>query len=125
MLYYKSKNMNEIDADTFFKELGNRIASFRNDLNITQIQLANKIGVSQQLVATYELGTRRMPIMTLFKLSQVLYVSIDELLGINKKGKPGPIPKIRRRLEQIQSLPQNKQKLVLDFLDSFIQMHSK
>jgi len=116
--------MAEINQNNFFKDLGKRITSLRKDLNITQAQLAEQIGVSQQLIATYELGTRRLPILTLFKLSKALFISVDELLGINKKGKPGPIPRIQRRLEQLQNLPQSKQKMVLDFLDSFIHSNS-
>jgi transcriptional regulator with XRE-family HTH domain len=114
--------MEDSNTDEFFKTIGKRIAQYRKDLNITQIKLANEIGVSQQLVATYEKGTRHLTITSLFKIAKVLHVRVEDLLGIgNIKSKPGPTPKIQRRLEQIQNLPLEKQKIILELLDSFLQ----
>jgi transcriptional regulator with XRE-family HTH domain len=82
---------------------------------------AKALSVSQQLIAAYELGKRRIHVKFLKKVAEVLSVTIDDLLGIkSSKNKPGPVPKIQRLLIQIQKLPLNKQKTVLDFLDSFI-----
>jgi transcriptional regulator with XRE-family HTH domain len=117
--------MKDTDFDSFFKELGEKIVSYRKEQNLTQAQLGEKIGVSQQLIAAYENSERHLPIISLFKIAQVLHVEIEDLLGLQKKGKPGPIPVIRRKLEQVQNLPPNKQKLIIDFLDSFLQTNTK
>jgi transcriptional regulator with XRE-family HTH domain len=53
------------DEKQFFKDLGARIAELRKAQNITQVQLAETLGVSQQTVTAYEVGRRRMPVSSL------------------------------------------------------------
>jgi len=118
--------MSIYNSPLFFKELGNRISKYRKEIGLTQEQLAEKIGVSQEVIAYYETGKRRLTLSLLIPLKNALFVDIEDLLGIKKgKGKPGPIPKIQKRLEQIQNLPLNKQKIVLELLDSFIESNIK
>ena len=45
----------------FFKKLGARVATLRKEANITQTQLAETLRISQQLIAAYEAGTRKIP----------------------------------------------------------------
>ena len=42
----------------FFKELGARIAQLRKEQNLTQQQLADELGVSQPIVASYDTQQR-------------------------------------------------------------------
>jgi transcriptional regulator with XRE-family HTH domain len=53
----------------FFVALGARIAQLRKSANITQVQLAEELGVSQQTVNAYEMGHRRMAISALPRLA--------------------------------------------------------
>jgi transcriptional regulator with XRE-family HTH domain len=109
-----------------YKELGKRIANFRKEAGISQKQLSEALSISQQLVANYELGQRRIHVALLIKLSKVLNKSVDEILGIeNYKTKPGPPSLIQKRLEQVQRLTTSKQKMVLEFLDSFLKNELK
>lgn len=43
----------------FFKALGARIAQYRKEQGITQVQFAEILGVSQQIVNAYEMAERR------------------------------------------------------------------
>jgi DNA-binding XRE family transcriptional regulator len=43
----------------FFIALGERIAALRKTQQITQVQLAETLGVSQQTLQSYEVGRRR------------------------------------------------------------------
>jgi len=63
----------------FFVALGARIAQLRKSANITQVQLAEELGVSQQTVNAYEMGHRRMAISVLPRLARLLGVSIEAL----------------------------------------------
>jgi DNA-binding XRE family transcriptional regulator len=49
----------------FFIELGERIANLRKTRNITQVQLAEVLGVSQQTIQAHEVGRRRTPVSAL------------------------------------------------------------
>jgi len=106
----------------FFLTFGKSIARFRKQANLTQAQLAQRMGLKQQLIAAYEKGTRRIPLSHLKPLAQSLSVDIEDLLDIERRnGKRGPTPIFLKKMEQIQKLPPQKQKFVLDFLDTIVQ----
>ena len=63
-----------MDVEAFLKELGQRIADLRKDADLTQAQLANKVGVSQQIIASYENGKRNFPVARLLEVADVLGV---------------------------------------------------
>jgi transcriptional regulator with XRE-family HTH domain len=69
------------DERTFFAGLGERVAQLRKARSITQVQLAQALGVSQQTVQAYEVGRRRIPVSTLRLLARTLDVSLDELMA--------------------------------------------
>jgi len=48
---------------------------------MSQLELAEKLGVSQQTVSKYEKGTREPDNATLVRLSEIFNCSIDYLLG--------------------------------------------
>ena len=67
------------------QEIGRRISAMRKEKDMTQLELADKIGVSYQAVSSWERGLTMPDISKLPDISQVLAVSIDELLGSNKQ----------------------------------------
>ena len=67
--------------------VGKNIAKFRKEKNLTQEELAKKINVSSKTISSYE-NNRNLPtIETLLLLSQVLEISIDEIVGKTNKDK--------------------------------------
>ena len=110
------------DETTFFRQLGVRIAQRRREQDLTQAQLGELVGVTQQQIASFEIGRRRIPVSTLPMLAKALNTSIEELIGGDAKrgGKRGPAPKIQRQLEQLQQLPKIKQQAILQVLDSVL-----
>ncbi len=110
----------------FFVQLGNKIANARKQAGLTQKQLAQKVGITQPVCASYETGRRGTPIPTLIKIAEVLHIYVEDLL-LNKpeKKKRGPIPKIDRELEKVKNLPGKQQKLVLDLIDAFFRNNQR
>jgi len=110
------------DETIFFQALGARIAGLRKDLDLTQQQLADLLGVSQQMVASYEVGRRRVPISLLPSLARVLGTTMEGLIGDESKrsGKRGPAPKLQLQLEQVNRLPKAKQLAIAQVLDSML-----
>lgn len=118
--------MKNIESQNDYTKLGKRIAKYRKENNLSQKKLSEKIGISQQLLANYELGQRRIHVFILLKIATILNVTIFDLLGIkSKKVKPGPIPKIQKILEEIQGLPINKQKMIIESIDAMIKGMTK
>ena len=105
----------------FFIEFGQRMAHFRKEANLTQAQLAQKLGLKQQLVAAYEKGIRRIPVSYLTPLAQALAVQVQDLLGLENNGKKrGPAPLLLKKLQELQKLPPAKRKFALNFLDTLV-----
>lgn len=103
--------------------MGERIASLRKARNLTQTQLAEALGISQQMVASYEVGRRRIPVSMLQALAKALSADIDALLGgssAKARARRGPAPTLARHMERISALPKTQQKFVLQVLESVL-----
>lgn len=59
----------------------NRIKFLRNELNMTQQDLADKINGAKSTIAMYENETRKPSMEILLKLSEIFNCSIDYILG--------------------------------------------
>ncbi len=66
-------------------DFGERIKFLRMRNNLTQAQLAERIGVTKSMVSAYETAMRLPSLDTLVKLSRVFKVSTDYLLGVDKR----------------------------------------
>jgi transcriptional regulator with XRE-family HTH domain len=109
---------------SFYAELGQRIAEQRKALGITQVQLAEELGIAQQTMAHYEGGVSRIAVETLAQLAQTLQTTVEDLIGTPAKrrtAKRGPAPKIQQQLEQIGRLPAAKQRAIAQMLDAMLQ----
>jgi hypothetical protein len=84
-------------ADEFVNVERNRVCAEHSAQNLTQEQLADELGVAQQVVASYDIGRRRVPVSTLPALARLLGISIEGLIGEDEKpAKRGPSPKLQR-----------------------------
>lgn len=59
----------------------NRIRDLREDLDMTQTEIANMLGMSQTGYSKYETGENDIPTAILIKLADFYNTSIDYLLG--------------------------------------------
>jgi len=66
-------------------ELGKQISELRKKANLSQEQLAEKVGVSRQTISKWELGETAPDIKQAQILSQIFKVSLDELTGNDTK----------------------------------------
>lgn len=65
------------------KHFGKRIADFRRSLGLSQMELAQSMGVSAQAVSKWETGAALPDIELLLELSKMFGVSVNELLEDN------------------------------------------
>jgi len=110
------------DADSsFFQELGQRIASFRKDVGMNQTELGEKLGVSQPVIASYEVGRRRVPASALPVLSNLFGVSVDVLLGSAKsQSKRGPSSKMQTLLDELDQLSRSQQQRIIATMEDML-----
>lgn len=62
------------------KQIGQRIKDRRNLLNMSREELGSRLGVTAKFISDVEYGDKGVSIKTLYKLKQVLGVSVDFLL---------------------------------------------
>ena len=105
----------------FFREVGERVTTLRKEQGLTQAQLAELLGISQQMVALYELGRRRIPLDLLPEFARLLGVSIEGLFGATPQvARRGPTPKLQQQLERINRLPRSQQRFVMKMIDAVL-----
>ncbi len=105
----------------FYEQLGRRIAEARKAAGVTQVELAQVLGIAQQTMAHYEGGVSRIAVGMLRTVAKTLSVSIEELIGDDPKpAKRGPTPKLQQQIERLQQLPKPTQKVVMEMLDGLL-----
>lgn len=63
-------------------DFGKRIKDYRQKSNMTQTELAACLNITPQAVSRWEMGISYLDVVMLPRISEVLRVSADELLGI-------------------------------------------
>lgn len=74
----------------------NRIRELREEHDLTQRELAERLHVAQNTYSNYENGLREMPLELLVRLSRLYGVNLEYLLGLTDQ--KTPLPPSRRQL---------------------------
>ena len=113
--------MGALHSDFPMEHLPQRLAELRKAEGLTQVRIAEKLGITQGSYAHYENGLRRVPLSMIPKIAGALNMSEEDLLGYQpKKGKRGPLSKLEKRFEKVRTLPKKEQDLAVDMLDRII-----
>ncbi|MDY2720269.1 MAG: helix-turn-helix transcriptional regulator [Candidatus Faecousia sp.] len=62
-----------------------KIRDLREDADLTQTQVAERLGTSQTMYARYERGASELPIRHLISLCRLYHVSADYILGLQRR----------------------------------------
>ena len=79
----------------------NRIKELREDMNLRQIDVAQKTGIDQRTLSNYETGKTNPDSYAIIKLSEFYGVSCDYLLGVCDVKYSGSIG-VREEIENIR-----------------------
>ena len=100
---------------------GKRLTQVRKASGLTQVELAQHVGISQRMVVYYERESSHPPTHLLPAFAKALGVSTDQLLGIEKvKEIKRRDSRLRRRIEEIEKMPPSERKHVAQYLDRII-----
>lgn len=66
-------------------DFGNRLKTLRLRENMTQAQLAQKLGLTKSVISAYETGLRLPSYDILIHIAKIYNVSTDYLLGVENK----------------------------------------
>ena len=98
----------------------NRLSALRKSHKLTQIQIADMLGVTQQTVFAWEHGKAQPLMENAIKLSSFYNVSIDYLLGREDENKKQPTADgelLDETIRRVRTLPEPALARVQDFLD--------
>jgi transcriptional regulator with XRE-family HTH domain len=117
----------EMARNEYAETVGGRIARLRREKGMTQIELAERLRVSQPVISDYENDVIRLPADTVAQIAEVLRASADELLGLrglqaSARHAAGSIKSRRlyRRMQEIEKLPRRNQEALLRTIEAFI-----
>lgn len=105
-------------------DLGNRIAQAREQAGLSQGQLAEKMDVSQQVIAAWERKAKTIRTNTLIKLAGILGVSADELLGMKTPRQKAPAGRTRQVFDSVSSLPRRQQQKIVEVVQALVAQQS-
>jgi transcriptional regulator with XRE-family HTH domain len=102
--------------------LGERIALARQAAGLSQKQLAERLGVSQQMVGYLEVRPVAIRPELLTKLSAALGLPVEELLGkVDRKRHPtGPTGRVRRVFDEVSRLPRKRQQRIVSVVEDML-----
>ena len=110
------------------RAIAQRVTTLRKARGFTQVELAERLGVSQALVSKYENGEVLLHAELLAELATLFHTSADELLGLqHKKSRRAPTPLapavdkgLARRFALLQSLPRRDRETVSRTIDALV-----
>ena len=122
MVLYLGMNNSTIKNE----DLGRVLAKARQDAGLSQLQVANLLGVDYKTISAYEKGRRRIPGIYLLKLAKKLNVSLDKILGLEFPKIDGRTRKafLLKILDEIDNFSQEDQKVILGMVESIKQKYN-
>ena len=101
-----------VGDNEFLKEMGQRIMVRRKALRMTQEEMAEKLGVSTQMISNLELGKKAIRPENLAKVCELLDLSSDYVLtGTNMKTAVDAVA------EKLTQLTVEELKMISDMID--------
>jgi transcriptional regulator with XRE-family HTH domain len=109
-------------AKTQGPDIGQRIAAARRRADISQRELAQRLGVTQQTIAPLERRTSMPRGTTLVKVADILNVSINELLGVKEDDRSNGMARGRahQTFKAVSQLPRRQQSKILEVVDALL-----
>jgi transcriptional regulator with XRE-family HTH domain len=128
LLYVKKRKKAEAPGNGAPEaRFGKRLAEIRRARGFSQYDLARELGISQRMVAYYEIQTERPPAHLLPRLAEILGVTSDQLLGIERLKENEAVRHLRlwRKLRQVEKLRPNDRRALLKMLDALLAQQAK
>jgi len=107
-------------------DIGKRIQTIRKRRGLTQNELGVKLGLTREAIASYETGRTQLLITTLLDMASVLHVSVNEILGLERRNTEIAITRRwAKRMNIIESLDESIKKHILRTLDDVIKANTR
>jgi transcriptional regulator with XRE-family HTH domain len=107
-------------------DFGQTLAKLRKLKGFTQVQLGEKIGVSQRVITYYERETTRPASHLISKICSALDINPEELLGLEPINYEDSLQNknLWKKLRKVDDLPTKDKKALLQILDSLLEKNN-
>ncbi|MDA8403271.1 MAG: helix-turn-helix transcriptional regulator [Desulfobacteraceae bacterium] len=114
-----------IENTAFSHKLPDKLRRLRQSHGWSQGQLGQKLEINVQLISKYERGVVCPPTPMMVKISSVFNVSLDYLLRDDANTAVNKIKNqdLLGKLEEIENLPEEDQRVLTNLLDAYIKKH--
>lgn len=100
-------------------KIGDQIKKFRKARGLSQIELGERLGVTQQVITNWERNLREPTIETLLKIAGIFEITLEHLVGQKMAEIEDQTSRaLQKRFELIKKLPPEKQKAFMTFVDA-------
>jgi transcriptional regulator with XRE-family HTH domain len=105
------------------KTIAKRLRELRKARGLTQVEVAQQLGIPQTLLSEYERATVRLHGAIIAALAKVLRASTDQILGVKPLKENGAFQDRRlfRRLQRIEKLPKRAKQTLLKTIDIYLE----
>jgi transcriptional regulator with XRE-family HTH domain len=107
--------------DTLF---GQRLKALRKRRGLSQVELAQRLGLHPSLISQYECGYLRFHGALLVRLAQALHTTADEILATQATAGADALPvvdrRFLRRLKYVDKLSRHQKRILLATIDAFL-----
>jgi len=105
-----------------FKEIGRKIQAAREDRGMTQVDLAQALGITQAALSNYELGKRRLYLHQIEQIARVLGRRLDFFISGQEAAAAPEVQEkdrvsAREVARKLAGLDEGELKALSDFLD--------
>lgn len=106
---------------------GARLAALRRAAGLTQTELAQLVGESQQNIAFWEQSERPPRSNVLPKLAKVLGVKIEQILEgrLPETRRAGPAGKVQKIFEEVSTLPRRQQERIIETVSALVEQYKR
>jgi transcriptional regulator with XRE-family HTH domain len=105
------------------EKLADRIILLRKQVGLTQVELADKIGVSKSQYIRYETKDVQPPANIMNKLADALGTSVDFLISGDKSEKAKASLKnseLIQRFKEVDALPEEEQGVLIKIISAYV-----
>lgn len=106
---------------------GARLAALRRAAGLTQVELAQLVGESQQNIAFWEQSEKPPRSDVLPKLAKVLGIKIEQILegDLPQTRRAGPVGKVQKIFEEVSTLPRKQQERIVETVSALVAQYKR
>ncbi len=106
---------------------GARLAALRRAAGLTQVELAQLVGESQQNIAFWEQSEKPPRSDVLPKLAKVLGIKIEQILEgeLPQTRRAGPVGKVQKIFEEVSTLPRKQQERIVETVSALVAQYKR